>query len=59
MIVGFFVQKLMGGGWGGVIGSMLSGLKGGGSSGSGTGCSDTLVRHVQQNTGIKDLEQAR
>ena len=60
VIVGFFVQKLMGGGGGGgVIGSMLSGLKGGGSSGSGTGCSDTSVRHVQQNTGIKDLEQAR
>jgi hypothetical protein len=57
-IVGFFVQKLMDGGDGG-IGSMLSGLTGGGSSGSGTGCSGTLVRHVQQNTGIKDSEQAR
>ena len=69
-IVGFLAQKMMGGGGGG-IGSMLSGLTGGGG---GDGIGDIgsilsglgglnkdheLVRHVQQNTGIQDPEQAR
>ena len=66
-IIGFVVQKMMGGGSGG-IGSMLSGLT---SRGSGGGISSILsglgglnkdhelVRHVQQNTGIQDPEQAR
>ena len=66
-IVGFLAQKMMGGGG---IGSMLSGLTGGGGgSSSGTGSilsglgglnkDHELVRHVQQNTGIQDPEQAR
>jgi hypothetical protein len=65
-IVGFLAQKMMGGGGG--MGSMLSGLTGGGS-GSGIGSilsglgglnqDHELVRHVQQNTGIQDPEQAR
>jgi hypothetical protein len=70
-IVGLLVQKMMGGGGGG-IGSMLSGITGGGSSGSGSGGIGSilsglgglnkdheLVRHVQQNTGVQDPEQAR
>jgi hypothetical protein len=78
-IVGFLVQKMIGGGGGG-IGSMLSGITGGsGSSGSGSGSSGSgsggigsilsglgglnkdheLVRHVQQNAGVQDPEQAR
>jgi hypothetical protein len=65
-IVGFLAQKTMVGGRG--IGSMLSGLTGGGgSSGIGSILSGLgglnkdheLVRHVQQNTGIQDPEQAR
>jgi len=65
-IVGFLAQKMMVGGGG--IGSMLSGLTGGGgSSGIGSILSGLggfnkdheLVRHVQQNTGIQDPEQAR
>jgi hypothetical protein len=68
-IIGFLAQKMMGGGGG--IGSMLSGLTGGdGSSGSsgigsilsglgGLNKDHELVRHVQQNTGIQDPEQAR
>jgi hypothetical protein len=61
------------GGGGGGIGSMLSGITGGdsGSDGSGGGIGSILsglgrmnkdhelVRHVQQNTGIQDPEQAR
>jgi hypothetical protein len=69
-IVGFLAQKMMGGGGGGGMGSMLSGLTGGGGSGgSGIGSilsglgglnkDHELVRHVQQNTGIQDPEQAR
>ena len=70
-IFGFVVQKMMGGGGGGGIGSMLSGLTGGsgGSGGGGIGSilsglgglnkDHELVRHVQQNTGIQDPEQAR
>src|ERR1044072_8983911 len=69
-IVGFLAQKMMGGGGGG-IGSMLSGLTGGGggdgigdigsilSSIGGLNKDHELVRHVQQNTGIQDPEQAR
>jgi hypothetical protein len=68
-IVGFLAQKMMGGGGGG-IGSMLSGLTGGGGGGSsgigsilsglgGLNKDHELVRHVQQNTGIQDPEQAR
>jgi hypothetical protein len=68
-IVGFLAQKMMGGGGGG-IGSMLSGLTGGDSGGSsgigsilsglgGLNKDHELVRHVQQNTGIQDPEQAR
>jgi hypothetical protein len=69
-IVGFLAQKMMGGGGGG-IGSMLSGITGGGSTGGGGGIGSILsglgglnkdhelVRHVQQNTGIQDQEQAR
>ena len=68
-IVGFLAQKMMGGGGGG-IGSMLSGLTGGGG---GDGIGDIgsilsglgglnkdheLVRHVQQNAGIQDPDQA-
>jgi hypothetical protein len=64
-IIGFMVQKMMGQG----LGSMLSG--GGGSSGSSGGIQSMLsglgglnrdhdlVRHVQQNAGIKDPETAR
>src|SRR6185437_11837569 len=65
-IVGFLAQKMMGGGG---IGSMLSGLTGGGGDGSGIGSilsglggfnkDHELVRHVQQNAGIQDPEQAR
>src|SRR5919199_1836729 len=72
-IVGFLVQKMMGGAaGGGGIGSMLSGLTGGSQQGSGGGGGigfilgglgglnkdHELVRHVQQNTGIQDPEQA-
>jgi hypothetical protein len=70
-IVGFLVQKMMGGG-GGSIGSMLSGLTGGASDGyrsggigsilsglGGLNKDHELVRHVQQNTGIQDPEQTR
>src|SRR6185437_15394262 len=70
-IIGFLVQKMMGGSGGG-IGSMLSGLTGGGSGGGGGGGIGSilsglgglnkdheLVRHVQQNTGIQDPEQAK
>jgi hypothetical protein len=68
-IVGFLAQKMIGGGGGG-ISSMLSGITGGGSTGGGgigSILSDLgglnkdheLVRHVQQNTGIQDQEQAR
>jgi hypothetical protein len=69
-IVGFLAQKMMGGGGGG-IGSMLSGLTGGGggdgiggigsilSGLGGLNKDHELVRHVQQNTGIQDPEQAR
>ena len=67
-IVGFLAQKMMGGGGG--IGSMLFGLTGGGGGGSsgigsilsglgGLNKDHELVRHVQQNTGIQDPEQAR
>ena len=61
------VQKMMAGGGGG-MGSMLSGIAGGGNSGSGTGggtglggfnTDQELARHVQQNAGIEDPEQAR
>jgi hypothetical protein len=69
VIVGFLVQKMMSGGGGG-IGSMLSGITGGGSGGTGSIGSilsgleglnkdHELVRHVQQNIGIEDQEQAR
>jgi hypothetical protein len=73
-IIGFVVQKMMRGVGSGGIGSMLSGLTGAGSNGSGGGGSSIgsilsglgglnkdheLVRHVQQNTGIQDPEQAR
>lgn len=68
-IIGFLVQKMMSGSGGG-IGSMLSGLTGGGSGGGGgigsilsglggLNKDHELVRHVQQNTGIQDPEQAR
>ena len=51
-IVGFLVQKMMGGGaGGGGIGSILGGL-------GGLNKDHELVRHVQQNTGIQDPEQA-
>jgi hypothetical protein len=50
-IVGFLVQKMMGGGSGG-IGSILGGL-------GGLNKDHELVRHVQQNSGIQDPEQAR
>lgn len=64
-IIGFMAQKMMGQG----LGSMLSG--GGGSSGNsgsiqsmlsglgGLNRDHELVRHVQQNAGIKDPEAAR
>jgi hypothetical protein len=64
-IIGFMAQKMMGQG----LGNMLSG--GGGSSGSSGGIQSMLsglgglnrdhelVRHVQQNAGIKDPEAAR
>ena len=74
-IVGFLAQKMMGGGGqgGGGIGSMLSGITGAGGSGSGSSGGigsilsglgglnqdHELVRHVQQNAGIQDPEQAR
>jgi hypothetical protein len=70
-IVGFLVQKMMGGGGGGGLGNMLSGLTGGSQQGSGGGIGSILgglgglnkdhelVRHVQQNSGIQDPEQAR
>jgi hypothetical protein len=74
-IVGFLAQKMIGGlgQGGGGIGSMISGIAGGdsGSDGSGGGIGSILsglgglnqdhelVRHVQQNTGIQDPEQAR
>jgi hypothetical protein len=74
-IVGFLAQKMIGGlgQRGGGIGSMISGIAGGdsGSDGSGGGIGSILsglgglnqdhelVRHVQQNTGIQDPEQAR
>ena len=68
-IFGFIVQKMMGAGSGGGIGSMLSGLTGGGSSSGGIGSilsslgglnkDHELVRHVQQNAGIQDPERAR
>jgi hypothetical protein len=64
---------MMGGGGSGGIGSMLSGLTGGGQQGNGGGGGigsilsglgrlnkdHELVRHVRQNTGIQDPEQAR
>jgi hypothetical protein len=53
-IMGFMVQKMMGGGnsgGGGGIGSMLGGL-------GGLNKDHELVRHVQQNAGIQDPEQA-
>ena len=59
-------------GGGGVMGSMLSGIAGGSNSGSGSrGVSSVilglggfntdleLARHLQQNAGIEDPEQAR
>ncbi|HEY6885632.1 MAG TPA: hypothetical protein VI278_16485 [Nitrososphaeraceae archaeon] len=67
-IIGFLAQKMMGGGG---MGSMLSGLTGGDSSSGSSGIGSILsglgglnkdhelVRHVQQNTGIQDPEQAR
>jgi hypothetical protein len=67
-IVGFIVQKMMGQG----LGNMLSGGGGSGSSsglgsiqsmlsglGGGLNRDHELVRHVQQNAGIKDPETAR
>jgi hypothetical protein len=63
-IIGFVVQKMMGGGGGG-MGNMLAGLTGGGGIGSilsglgGLNKDHELVRHVQQNAGIQDPEQAR
>jgi hypothetical protein len=70
-IVGYLAQKMMGGGG---IGSMFSGITGGDSGGiDGSGSAigsilsslgglnkdHKLVRHVQQNAGIQDPEQAR
>ncbi len=59
-------------GGGGVMGSMLSGIVDGGNSGSCTGGVSSVIlglggfntdlelaRHVQQNAGIEDPEQAR
>jgi hypothetical protein len=68
-IIGFLVQKMMGGGIGG-MGNMLAGLTGGGTGGGagidsilsslgGLNKDHELVRRVQQNTGIQDPEQAR
>jgi hypothetical protein len=68
-IIGFLVQKMMGGGSGG-MGNMLAGLTGGGTGGGagidsilsslgGLNKDHELVRRVQQNTGIQDPEQAR
>lgn len=68
-IIGFMVQKMMGQG----IGSMLSGIGGGGGSSSSDGIQSMLsglvggglnrdhelVRHVQQNAGIQDPETAK
>lgn len=65
VIVGFLAQKMIGKG----LGSILSG--GGGSGGGSSGINSVLsglgglnndhelVRHVQQNAGIQDPEQAR
>jgi hypothetical protein len=71
-IIGFIVQKMMGGGGSGGMGNMLAGLTGGGTGGSsgvgigsilsglgGLNKDHELARHVQQNTGIQDPEQAR
>ena len=71
-IIGFIVQKMMGGGGSGGMGNMLAGLTGGGTGGSsgvgigsilsglgGLNKDHELVRRVQQNTGIQDSEQAR
>ncbi|HEY7572564.1 MAG TPA: hypothetical protein VH796_14450 [Nitrososphaeraceae archaeon] len=72
-IIGFLVQKMMSGGGSGGIGGMLSGLTGGSQQGSdsvggigsilsslgGLNKDHELVRHVQQNTGIQDPDQAR
>jgi len=67
-IIGFMAQKMMGKG----LGNMLSGGGGRGSGGSNSGGIQSmlsgigglnrdheLVRHVQQNAGIKDPETAR
>ena len=64
-IIGFMAQKMMGQG----IGSMLSGGSGSGSGGiqsmlsglggGGLNRDHELVRHVQENAGIKDPETAR
>ena len=63
-IIGFMAQKMMGQG----LGSMLSGGGGGSSSGGiqsmlsglgGLNRDHELVKHVQQNAGIKDPETAR
>ena len=66
-IIGFIVQKVMGQG----LGNMLSGGGGSSNASSGVGIQSVLsglgglnrdhelVRHVQQNAGIKDPETAR
>jgi hypothetical protein len=64
-IIGFMVQKMMGQG----LGNMLSGGGGSGSSSGGIQSmlsglgglnrDHELVRHVQQNAGIRDPETAR
>jgi hypothetical protein len=63
-IIGFMAQKMMGQG----LGSMLSGGGGGSSSGGiqsmlsglgGLNRDHELVKHVQQDAGIKDPETAR
>jgi hypothetical protein len=73
-IIGFLVQKMMSRGGSGGINGMISGLTGGSQQGSSGGIGGIgsilsslgglnkdheLVRHVQQNTGIQDPEQAR